>query len=314
MPDDVVTLPGIDPAPAAAPAPSVPSASPAAPPASAEAVPAEPAAPPADPAATPATPADGEPEGKSRRGNRVQDRINELTQERHGLQRQNAELLGMVRELVQGVRQGGITGAQAAQVAGVAGTEQPPQENQYTNWQDFLVAKASYDARQQIRRELAQAAQQHQEAQQRQQAQTQAQAREQATQRLHGTLSTQMRDAATRYPDYVDVVSQAVDELPLNVEAAMAVSGAGGDVAYYLAQHPEVVPQLARLPDMVLAHQIGRIATAMRSNASSSAAPPPGKPVGSRGSAPLAYPDNATPEQHIAWKKRMGLYGQTQGK
>lgn len=303
MPDDVVTLPGIDPAPAAAPA-STPSASPAAPPASAEATPPESAAPPVDPTAATTTAEAEAAEAKTKRGNRVQDRINELTQERHGLQRQNAELLGMVRELVQGVRQGGITGAQAAQAAGVAGAEQPPQENQFTNWQDYLVAKASYDARQQIRRELAQAAQQHQEAQQRQQAQTQAQAREQATQRLHSTMTSQMRDAASRYPDYIDVVGQAVDELPLNVEAAMAVSGAGGDVAYYLAQHPEVVPQLARLPDMVLAHQIGRIANAMRSSASSSAAPPPGRPVGSRGSAPMDYPRDASPEEHLAWRQR----------
>ncbi len=122
-----------------------------------------------------------------------------------------------------------------------------------------------------------------------------------------------MAKVAGTYPDYEQVVGSAFNELPVAVEAAMVVSGEGGHVAYYLAQHPEVVAALAQQPPMVVQHTISKIAYHMRGggSASLSEAPSPGRPVGNRGSAPLEYPDNATTEQHIAWKKRMGFYGGT---
>jgi hypothetical protein len=208
--------------------------------------------------------------------------------------------------LVKAVLEGRIAPQQAAERAGVTGDLVPPDESKYTDWRAYNRDLAKYEARMEVREQLTRAAQQQRQRWEQGQTQHAATQRAAATEQLHGVLSVQMQEAAARYPDYVDVISEGGgDELPVNVEAAMAVTGFGGDIAYYLSKHPQVVRQLARLPDVALGNQMAVIANYMRTNAVAiSNAPAPGRPGGSRGSAPAGYPENATPEQHLAWKKR----------
>ena len=116
---------------------------------------------------------------------------------------------------------------------------------------------------------------------------------------------TQMHATVNQFPDFHEVIESCPVEIPLNMEAAMAVTGQAGRVAYYLARNPQVIERLANLPDVVMAHHITRIASAMSSpNAANvSNAPPVGRSVGNRGTADVAYPKDATPEQHLAWEK-----------
>ena len=207
-------------------------------------------------------------------------------------------------QLVRDVAAGKMGRSEAAGAMGL-GTqpEAPPEPKQFDDWQKYLMAAASYQARQDLRRELAQAAESNRQRSEAITRENTARQTAEATQQLHGVLGDQMAEAMARYPDFEQVVGASRGELPVRVEAAMVISGAGGDVAYYLAKNPAVVRQLAGLPDMLLAHHINRIASHM-AGGSVSSAPPPGRPGGSRGAGPMEYPKDATPEQHMAWKSR----------
>lgn len=267
----------------------------------------------AEPSATdPAAPVDeNDPNAQQRpdRSRRTRDnRIDQLTTEKRTAERNFERVQAQNDLLIKAVLEGRIAPQQAAERAGVAGDlGAPPDESKYTDWREFNRDTAKYWAKVGTQEMLQRAAQQQRQQLEQRNTQATAQQREQATEQLHTILGTQMHGVAARYPDYVEVIAEASEilgDMPVNVEAAMAITGFGGDIAYYLAKHPHVVPQLARLPDVALGNQMAIIANYMRTSAAAiSNAPAPGRPGGSRGSAPADYPANATPEQHQAWKK-----------
>jgi hypothetical protein len=266
MPDELV-LPGIDPAPVApaAPAPQ-------------DDTPTQSAS--VDTGAQ--APTEDAPEeapeviAQKREAKGVQKRINELTaREREA--RADAQ---QARELLAQTVQGLLRNPQQQQPQRGPDAEAPPKVEDFADWREFNRAEARYIAQQQV-------------------------VRAQALEQLHGITASQMSEAASRIPDYVDVIESCPVDIPDRLEAAMAISGAAGDVAYYIAKNPGLIRQLSNLPDMALAHQVGRIATAMRSNAATvSNAPSPGRPAGNRGMAPNDYPKDATPQQHLEWEAR----------
>lgn len=210
-----------------------------------------------------------------------------------------------MESLVEKVLSGVMSPQQARQEA--PPEEKPPVETDFTDWRQYNQAVIAYDVRRQVREHLmAITGEQQKRAQYAQHIERQ-QATEVAKQQLHGVVTAQLAAAAKEIPELAAEVANAHFEVPTNVEAAMALSGAAGHVALYFARHPQVMEQLSRLPDIALGTQIAKIAHAMRSGSySTSNAPAPGSPsAGNRGSAPLNYPANATPEQHMAWRTRV---------
>ena len=296
MPNEDLMLPGIDPAPAPAAQPG--NDGQAAPPSgddtSTQSASVDTGAPaPTDDAPPPEPDA---PERKPSRG--VQKRIDELVaREREAREdgRRDRELLA---QLVKGI----LTPQQAASQAS---EEVPPKRADYNDFEEYTRADAMYWARQAVRQELQQRATQDQQQRTQFEQQQSAQQRAAAEEQLHGIQAAQMHEAAPRYPDYMDVIENCEVLIPTNVEAAMAMTRNGGDVAYYLAKNPRVIQQLARMPDLAVAHHVSRIALAMRSSATSvSNAPPPGMPAGNRGTPVNDYPKDATPQQHLEWEAR----------
>jgi len=241
-------------------------------------------------------------EKRSRGG--FQNRINELTAANRETQRSNAQLQSLLEMVIKGTLSPQQGAAQANAQGGQG--EQPPHESQFTDWKDYERAMIRYESRQEIRKELAQRAAQENSLRQQHETQTRAQARAQAEEHLHAATGTQMQEAASRYPDFQEVIESCPVNIPIPVEAAMAITGNAGDVAYYLARNPRVIQQLSQMPDVAVAHHITRISNAMRANAANvSNAPAPGRPVGNRGTVVNSYPKDATPEQHLAWEAAM---------
>lgn len=235
-------------------------------------------------------------EKRSRGG--FQNRINELVAREREANREKQQLSSLLEMVIKG----GMSPQQAQ--AKAPNPEAPPRPEDYARWQDFEVANTKFVARQEIRQELAQRAAQEQQQRSQWEHQTQQQQRAAAEEHLHSVTGAQMNEASARYPDYAEVIESCPLHIPVSVEAAMAITGNAGDVAYYLARNPRVIQQLSQMPDVAVAHHITRISNAMRSSASSvSNAPAPGSPVGNRGTAINAYPKDATPEQHLAWEK-----------
>ena len=298
MPPEDLTLPGIDPAPAPAAQPGTDGQ--AAPPAGDDtstqsaSVDTGDVSPPDEPPAL--EPAEVE---RKREARGMQKRFDELVAERNQAREDGRKDRELLAQLVKGI----LTPQQAASRA--SGDEQPPQRADYDDFTEWNRAEARYWARQEVRQELQQRAQW--DAQQRQQWESQqsAQQRSAAEEQLHTIQGTQMQEASVRYPDYMDVIESCNVPIPTNVEAAMALTRNGGDVAYYLAKNPRVIHALSQMPDLAVSHHISRIASAMRSSATSvSNAPPPGMPAGNRGTPVNDYPKDATPQQHLEWEAR----------
>jgi hypothetical protein len=307
MPEDLM-LPGIDPAPAAPAAPASTDAgndTQAAPPQSTagddsatQSASVDDGAPDAPKGDEP--PAETPDEKANKRASRsVQKRFDELVaREREAREegKKDRELLAM---LVKGI----LTPAQAA--AKVSDAEAAPNKGDYQSWEDYEAAKQRYIARQEIRQELQQRTEHEQRQRQAWEQQQQVQQRTQAEEQLHTIQGQQMFEARARYPDYMDVIESCDIPIPTNVEAAMALTRNGGDVAYYLAKNPRVIKVLSQMPDIAVSYHITRIANAMRSSATSvSNAPPPGQPAGNRGTPINDYPKDATPQQHLEWEAR----------
>ena len=121
---------------------------------------------------------------------------------------------------------------------------------------------------------------------------------------MHSVLGTSMVEAADRYPDYHDVIENSTFNVPPQLEAVIASSHAPGDVAYYLAQNEGVARRLSGMHPIAAAHEVARIAHHMKSSRVVSNAPPPARPQATRGTALSAYPENASPAEHLAWEAR----------
>jgi hypothetical protein len=250
---------------------------------------------PVDPNAAPVA------EGEQPKAKGVQKRLNELVSDRE----REARRADQATDLLKVVLQAALTPQQAAQQQAAQQGERPPRAEDYgNNWQEYDRAQRAYEARAEARRLIAEDRAQQAQAHQSWQQQQNAVQVEQAKEQLQMALGSEMRAAATRYPDYEDVISAAPVNIPVNLQAAMLVSGFGGDVAYHLAMHPQLIPRLARMPDMQLSSAIAKIGFALRSGPSNSNAPPASRPARGSGTADLGYPKDATPEQHEAWKKR----------
>jgi hypothetical protein len=310
----MLDLPEID-GPAATPGstatatPSAPAATPdnpmsGAPLPSDRAVPRDPNATPASNDSAASTP-DPMQEQQRKESRGVQKRIDEITRDRVAAEKRATDANELLSKVLTGLLQ--PQQAAAAAAADGLGQGKEPKKEQYADYTDYIIAKATFDAEKRlldrIAAQNAETTKQRQANEQRQQEQRMANAREQ----LHGVLGAQMNAAVAQFPDYVEVVGSAQMEVPVRVEAAMVSTGAGGPIAYYFAKHPQVMAQLDRLPDMLLGQQVARIAAHMRGNsgASISTAPAPGRPAFGRGGGPAEYPKDATPEQHLAFRKRV---------
>ena len=301
MPEDLV-LPGIDSAPAApaandAPAPSHDQA---APPSGDDTSTHSASVDTGNETATGDAPTEtNEEKAEKRSRGGFQNRINELTARERDAVRRETQLAGLLEMVIKGQ----MSPQQAQRQDNIAPSEAPPDESKYTDWKAYERDMIRYESRQEIRRELAQreAQQNHQRSQWEQQ--TQEQQRAVQEEHLHVATGSQMQSVAAQFPDFHDVIESCPVNIPLNVEASMAITGKAGHVAYYLAKNPRVIQQLSQMPDVVVAHHITRIANAMGSSAATvSNAPPVGNPAGNRGTSANPYPKDATPAQHLAWE------------
>ena len=240
----------------------------------------------------------------ARRGRRnMQTRVDELIADRTSANQRAERAEVLLQQVVSGL----LTGKQGVQQAAEAGIGQgaEPKKGDYADVMDYIAAKATYDAEKRIMAQLRGERQTEQQQREQHETRQRSQRFHEAQTQLHNVFSEQMRAAETLYPDFREVISDAPFEIPLRVEAAAVSSGHGGVVAYYFAKNPQVMAQLERLPDLLLGQQVARIVQHMRSSsASSSNAPEPGRPAGNRGSGPMEYPKDATPEQHLAWMNR----------
>jgi hypothetical protein len=202
--------------------------------------------------------ANSEDEAKKSKGKGAQARIAELVRQREEA-RQEAESL---RQQMQAPTPPAPSG--------------PPQEDQFSSYDDFIVAKAEYNIEQKQRVSAEQSA-----AMQRQQHETQEQ------HRLRVNYQTQVELARDKYDDFDDVVNNPDLAVTPDMARAIAESDKAGDLAYALCKNPAEAQRIAGLSPHAAIRELGRLeATLTPPPKSVSKAPAPPSTVDKRSAVP----------------------------
>jgi hypothetical protein len=229
------------------------------------------------------------PKGKTPKW--AEKRFAELTRQREEERRRAERLESMLHEV--------YTKQQPAPQAAPP-AEQPPKQEDFADYDEFLRAAARYEVRQELQAERAQ-----EEAKRKQhEAQT-------YHQQQQARIVTTIQKAQAAHDDFNVVVTDSlpVSEIMLN---ALAESDHGPDILYYLGKNPQESARIAGLSPFGQVRELGRIEAkiATPKPISTTNAPAPIKPVGSRGPVVTDWVNDETISAS-EWIKRRNkqLYG-----
>lgn len=235
---------------------------------------------------------DAQPQNEAPKRGGVQKRIDELTRERYDALRE-AEYW-----------------RQQAQV----GQQQQPQQQakpapkieDYQDVNQFLEARDAWLMEQAEARVLGRLTEAQQRAQLDQQQRAQQIAQQQTVQRFLATED----DARSRYQDYDQAVQsplmQQIKQVRPDVIQAVIDSPHGPDIGYFLAKNPQRAQQIASLPPIAAAREIGRIEQMfMQPRPQATNAPEPPRTVGGKAEVAKA-PENMTMAEYRAWRAKGG--------
>ena len=207
-------------------------------------------------------------ERAEKRARGVQKRLDELTADkyaeraaREAAERRSEQLMAMVQ---------GRTQQTAPPETG------EPKREQFTDYEEFVAAKAEYRALQKADQLFQQRQAQQQRAfeQQRMQA-TAAQVQQQFRSRVD--------EYAKSKPDFADLVTENTDvRIPDETAAIVQMMDDGPAILYHMGKNPEIARQLWGKPAMVQAMVLGQLSASIKSGPAVSSAPAPGKPVGAK--------------------------------
>lgn len=178
-----------------------------------------------------------------------------------------------------------------------AAQDLPPQENMYSDYEDYRVAKILHDQRQQMR------ASEEQQASQRIQSLDQQRQRE-----VQAGWQEQIVEARTRHTDFDAVALN--NNLPVSQAMAEVISQSdvGADVLYHLGSNPTKAYELAQMHNPVqVAREVGRLEAlvARPKPKTETHAPQPIQPV--RGKAPASKdPTKMSMTEYAEWRRKQG--------
>lgn len=127
------------------------------------------------------------------------------------------------------------------------------------------------------------------------------------------TYNQRVQDAATRIPDFVEVVGKADIQISDTLRDALMDSDHGPEIVYQLAKNPAEAQRLSQLGERELYRELGRKEAMMTTPAAppapvarTTSAPPPARSGITGGAPPSTDPATMPPEQFRAWMKANG--------
>src|ERR1044071_7518576 len=217
---------------------------------------------------------------------KIQKRIDELTHARYAAEREAARW----RSIAESYK------------AGAA-----PQAHEYASDDDYEAALRQHQITEAARQATAEQAK---EAANRYQ--------QDADSTTDATYNERVREAVTRIPDFVDVVSRAEIQITHEMQAALKGSAHGPDIVYELAKNPAEAQRIASLPAAQMYMALGAMeatAAAKAYGAPSAApapvarttsAPPPAATTDMGAAPPNTDPSKMPMEEYIAWRRGQG--------
>tara|TARA_R110000823_G_scaffold225669_3_gene353426 strand:- start:784 stop:1605 length:822 start_codon:yes stop_codon:yes gene_type:complete len=205
---------------------------------------------------------------------KLQERIDEITRQRHEAQREAAYWRGL---------------AEAAQPKEAPAEASEPKSEDFEDYGAYVRALAKFEAKALVKAEFEQQ-------------------RTQKAQEAQATTWQQRADAAkAELPDFEKVM--ATSTAPMSHAMAEAIKGSdiGPKVAYHLAQNPEIADRLSRLEPMAAAREIGRLEASLSVKTEPipkriTSAPVPPTPIGS-GRSTSGEPGSMSQADYMEWRK-----------
>jgi hypothetical protein len=189
-----------------------------------------------------------------------------------------------------------VAAMEARQVGGPTRPAEPsePTIDHFDNFDEYVAAKASYIAKQQIESTLT--------------AREQAQAAERAAhsqREVAESWGRKLEQATVEMPDFEEVLGAT--DLPMTpvMRQAIMESDVGPKLAYYLATHPAEAVQIASMQGTGAVRTLGRIEErleAARPTAKATNAPAPVVPVGARATV-RKDPGKMSDAEYAKWRK-----------
>lgn len=167
----------------------------------------------------------------------VQKRIDELTRDKYEARRMAEQQMEINKQLLTQLQ--ALQQPKQQEQPQVPQQNTPPDQSQYQTYEDYVMALSEWKAEQTVAKQIESYQKKQQEMiTQRQQeidAQTQGQ-----------TFVEKTAQAQTKYPDFVQVVSNP--QLPITPSIIKYMNGAENtaDIAYYLGKNPEVAMAIAQ--------------------------------------------------------------------
>jgi hypothetical protein len=219
-------------------------------------------------------------------------------------ERRKAEVQRLKESEAQAKKELEDTKARLQRLEELAQASQPPKQEDYPNYDDFLAAKtahssmAALDARQ--KREL------EQELERRNQEIQGIGQREQ--QEMAQNWADQAEDARTKYADFDRVVSAPDVPITPTMARMITASDVGADVAYYLGTNKAEAARIAQMSDLDAARSIGAIEArlSLPQVKTQSTTPDPVTPVRPKGTA-QKRPEDMTHAEFTKWRESGGV-------
>lgn len=186
--------------------------------------------------------------------------------------------------------------------------EAAPKEDDFTDYSDFIAAKAVWAYEQKSVVRDAGAASEQAEAERKRASEIAAH----ESRIVDDHWQAQVEEAKSRYADFEEVALKARPGLMITPQMAdmIKVSDVAADLAYHIASRPDLSRTIAAMPPLEAARAIGRIEaqiSAPKAKTVTDAAEPI-KPVRA-GSSASKSPADMTPAEYRAWRASGGVPG-----
>lgn len=213
----------------------------------------------------------------------IQRRMDELTrdkyaerQAREALEKQNAELMAMLKPKAEAPR----TGA--------------PRQEDFTDYAEYVKADAVWHAKQEAQAIL--------QATLQEQSKNQQTAAQSAVEReLASTFAKRAAETAKTLPDYQEVMEDADQiQVPNHVLSMIRRLDNGPLIAYHMVKNPALAERFMSEPPEMHGVILGQLSASLKSPPKVSNAPTPGKPAASKSAvSPSDPPEDA--DAYMAW-------------
>jgi hypothetical protein len=225
-------------------------------------------------------------ERSDKRARGVQRRMDELTADKYA-ERQRAERAERMLEQYWQQRQPG-TQQQTAE-------EQEPQREQFSDYEDFVAAKAEFRATKRAEAILAKRFEGVAQASREMPVQAEAS-------QLRQRFVAKQQEFAKTTPDYFDVVNTEDVRVPEATAALLHTMDDAPQVIYHLAKNPETAARLWNEPPVRQAILLGQLSATLKGTPQVSKAPEPGKPTGARSGESGTPPSDM--EGYVKWRAK----------